>query len=237
MFACCASLCFVAPCCAFTSCGVRVEAPAARRSSSSTTRKVLDSNASQLSSRLATPDVPLRSRPEASTRLVTRGRSLCSLFPIVGVYTCLSPVPVLSGAPPILSRAAASRLTPVSPAFSARRATRPDRRGNGQDQHRWTLALLVVLVLTSSITPYTDSDRTTDLYMYEYCVLYACCLCSPPDMREAEKNIEGLEKCCGLCVLPWKKCAYTLHISFLLVNYFTCSSLSILIVCVYNRNQ
>jgi hypothetical protein len=25
------------------------------------------------------------------------------------------------------------------------------------------------------------------------------------DMREAEKNLEGLEKCCGLCVLPWNK--------------------------------
>ena len=26
------------------------------------------------------------------------------------------------------------------------------------------------------------------------------------DMRDAEKNLEGMEKCCGLCVLPWKKC-------------------------------
>jgi synaptosomal-associated protein 25 len=25
------------------------------------------------------------------------------------------------------------------------------------------------------------------------------------DMLEAEKNLEGMEKCCGLCVLPWKK--------------------------------
>ncbi|XP_013416123.1 synaptosomal-associated protein 25 isoform X2 [Lingula anatina] len=25
------------------------------------------------------------------------------------------------------------------------------------------------------------------------------------DMKEAEQNLEGLEKCCGLCVLPWKK--------------------------------
>lgn len=24
-------------------------------------------------------------------------------------------------------------------------------------------------------------------------------------MRDAEKNLEGLEKCCGLCVLPWKR--------------------------------
>ncbi|ESN93193.1 hypothetical protein HELRODRAFT_155336, partial [Helobdella robusta] len=25
------------------------------------------------------------------------------------------------------------------------------------------------------------------------------------DMKEAEKNLEGMEKCCGLCVLPWKR--------------------------------
>lgn len=25
------------------------------------------------------------------------------------------------------------------------------------------------------------------------------------DMRDAEKNLKGLEKCCGLCVLPWKR--------------------------------
>ncbi|TMW52884.1 hypothetical protein DOY81_002050 [Sarcophaga bullata] len=25
------------------------------------------------------------------------------------------------------------------------------------------------------------------------------------DMKEAEKNLSGMEKCCGLCVLPWKK--------------------------------
>ncbi|XP_064623342.1 synaptosomal-associated protein 25-like isoform X4 [Lineus longissimus] len=25
------------------------------------------------------------------------------------------------------------------------------------------------------------------------------------DMKDAEKNLEGLEKCCGLCVLPWKR--------------------------------
>jgi synaptosomal-associated protein 25 len=28
------------------------------------------------------------------------------------------------------------------------------------------------------------------------------------DMRDAEKNLEGLEKCCGLCVLPWKRYTY-----------------------------
>lgn len=25
------------------------------------------------------------------------------------------------------------------------------------------------------------------------------------DMKDAEKNLEGMEKCCGLCVLPWKR--------------------------------
>lgn len=25
------------------------------------------------------------------------------------------------------------------------------------------------------------------------------------DMKDAEKNLEGLEKCCGLFILPWKK--------------------------------
>lgn len=25
------------------------------------------------------------------------------------------------------------------------------------------------------------------------------------DMKDAEKNLEGMEKCCGMCVLPWKK--------------------------------
>jgi len=25
------------------------------------------------------------------------------------------------------------------------------------------------------------------------------------DMKEAERNLTGLEKCCGLCVCPWKR--------------------------------
>lgn len=25
------------------------------------------------------------------------------------------------------------------------------------------------------------------------------------DMRDAEKNLAGLEKCCGLCSCPWQK--------------------------------
>lgn len=28
------------------------------------------------------------------------------------------------------------------------------------------------------------------------------------DMKEAEKNLQGMEKCCGLCVLPCKKLEY-----------------------------
>ncbi|CAG0920803.1 unnamed protein product [Notodromas monacha] len=27
------------------------------------------------------------------------------------------------------------------------------------------------------------------------------------DMREAEENLAGMEKCCGLCVLPWQRSA------------------------------
>lgn len=37
------------------------------------------------------------------------------------------------------------------------------------------------------------------------------------DMREAEKNLSGMEKCCGICVLPCNKCVLifliTLHLS------------------------
>lgn len=25
------------------------------------------------------------------------------------------------------------------------------------------------------------------------------------DMMDAEKALSGMEKCCGICVLPWKK--------------------------------
>ena len=28
------------------------------------------------------------------------------------------------------------------------------------------------------------------------------------DMRDAEKNLAGLEKCCGLCACPWQKVRY-----------------------------
>ena len=27
------------------------------------------------------------------------------------------------------------------------------------------------------------------------------------DMKEAEKNLTGMDKCCGLCVCPWNKYA------------------------------
>jgi hypothetical protein len=41
------------------------------------------------------------------------------------------------------------------------------------------------------------------------------------EMRDAEKNLEGLEKCCGLCVLPWKryKTSVISIFIFLLINY------------------
>jgi hypothetical protein len=43
------------------------------------------------------------------------------------------------------------------------------------------------------------------------------------EMRDAEKNLEGLEKCCGLCVLPWKRLSdiFISIISFLNMSFFT----------------
>jgi hypothetical protein len=38
------------------------------------------------------------------------------------------------------------------------------------------------------------------------------------EMRDAEKNLEGLEKCCGLCVLPWKRYKTCLFIVILILN-------------------
>lgn len=36
------------------------------------------------------------------------------------------------------------------------------------------------------------------------------------DMREAEKNLSGMEKCCGICVLPCNKYVFvTTHSSFI----------------------
>jgi len=32
------------------------------------------------------------------------------------------------------------------------------------------------------------------------------------DMRAAEKSLEGMEKCCGLCVLPWKRSVNAWHV-------------------------
>ena len=31
------------------------------------------------------------------------------------------------------------------------------------------------------------------------------------DMKEAEKALQGMEKCCGLCVLPWKRYNHPSH--------------------------
>jgi hypothetical protein len=37
------------------------------------------------------------------------------------------------------------------------------------------------------------------------------------EMRDAEKNLEGLEKCCGLCVLPWNRLGCYGSILFFLI--------------------
>jgi len=39
------------------------------------------------------------------------------------------------------------------------------------------------------------------------------------DMRAAEKSLEGMEKCCGLCVLPWKRSM--LH-DYIVILFETC---------------
>jgi len=36
------------------------------------------------------------------------------------------------------------------------------------------------------------------------------------DMREAEKNLSGMEKCCGICVLPCNKFVY---FTFIFIAY------------------
>jgi len=40
------------------------------------------------------------------------------------------------------------------------------------------------------------------------------------DMREAEKNLTGMEKCCGLCVLPCNK--YEHFVAFYDLSLFLC---------------
>lgn len=39
------------------------------------------------------------------------------------------------------------------------------------------------------------------------------------DMREAEKNLSGMEKCCGICVLPCNKYVYHWRNIYLFVIY------------------
>lgn len=34
------------------------------------------------------------------------------------------------------------------------------------------------------------------------------------DMKEAEKNLTGMEKCCGICVLPCNKYEYYFKFNF-----------------------
>jgi len=41
------------------------------------------------------------------------------------------------------------------------------------------------------------------------------------DMRAAEKNLEGMEKCCGLCVLPWKRYTDGLSVLIMIVLLIT----------------
>lgn len=47
------------------------------------------------------------------------------------------------------------------------------------------------------------------------------------DMKEAEKNLQGMEKCCGLCVLPCKK--YDVSVNFPRNEMTFCSNPVILI--------
>lgn len=38
------------------------------------------------------------------------------------------------------------------------------------------------------------------------------------DMKEAEKNLTGMEKCCGICVLPCNK--YVKYKTFYILRFF-----------------
>lgn len=38
------------------------------------------------------------------------------------------------------------------------------------------------------------------------------------DMKEAEKNLTGMEKCCGICVLPCNK--YVKYKTFYVLSFF-----------------
>lgn len=39
------------------------------------------------------------------------------------------------------------------------------------------------------------------------------------DMKEAERNLTGLEKCCGLCVCPWRRSVLVVQNSLLTVLF------------------
>ena len=39
------------------------------------------------------------------------------------------------------------------------------------------------------------------------------------DMRDAEKNLAGLEKCCGLCSCPWQKVSFKNWIRIIFSNW------------------
>ncbi len=38
------------------------------------------------------------------------------------------------------------------------------------------------------------------------------------DMKDAEKNLDDLNKCCGLCVLPWNKWVHFSIFDFIIHN-------------------
>lgn len=44
------------------------------------------------------------------------------------------------------------------------------------------------------------------------------------DMMDAEKALSGMEKCCGICVLPWKK-------------YVVCLILSLSLYCTFHNEH
>ena len=46
------------------------------------------------------------------------------------------------------------------------------------------------------------------------------------DMKDAEKNLQGMEKCCDLCVLPWKRSQFfltSLSVPFSRFTHSACS--------------
>jgi hypothetical protein len=42
------------------------------------------------------------------------------------------------------------------------------------------------------------------------------------DMKEAEKNLTGMEKCCGMCVCPWNRSVLTYDNHNNIINKLNC---------------